>query len=122
MAVINMLPQAVGNAHFLEKLITITGNSFDKCELHGDVLEIEKTTSGEKNVTITNTSDTPLPLRYIFTQNGWNGYSANIFGNTGNNGNSTYTLGVGESVTLTARGTAQYSSAYFRCFVINTKL
>lgn len=122
MAVINMLPQAVGNAHFLEKLITITGNNFDKCELHGDVLEIEKTTSGEKNVTITNTSDTPLPLRYIFNQYGWNGYSTNIFGNTGNSGNSTYTLGIGESVTLTARGSAQNSSAYFRCLVIYTKL
>ena len=117
-----MLPNGGGNAHFLEKLITITGNSFDKCELHGDVLEIEKTTSGEQNVTITNISDTPLPLRYIFNQNGWNGYGANIFGNTGGSGNATYTLGIGASVTLTARGSAQNASSYFRCFVTNTKL
>ena len=106
----------------LTDFITASANTFDGFSLHTDVIELQKTTSGEKHITLTNNTQATVRVRVIFNQNGWNSYSANVLGETGSSANTTVELAAGSTYTITASGNAQNSGSYMNIFIFRTAL
>ena len=110
------------SAPALTDFITASANTFDGFSFHTDVIELQKTTSGEKHITLTNNTQATVRVRVIFNQSGWNSYSANVLGQTGSSANATVDLAAGSASTITASGNAQNSGAYMNIFILRTAL
>lgn len=119
MAVINMLPQGTSYKS-LADLVTAEDNSFDGFSLHSDVLELSKTTSGTKSLTLTNITDEQISVRVIYNQSGWNNFWINVLGQTGSSANTTVTIQPNTTYTISANGTAQGGGSYVNIFVFRT--